>query len=145
MINFACPKCNAQLTFADNLGGSDGLCPTCHEMIYIPILDDNVTGVKVSKSAFSNKLMDFVKTKASDIDDDVTDNKFLVAKESRSAQNNAVKKFLDVNLEDIDDDLTDNKYLDAKAEKPQSFSPGLQSFIKESREAKKKRQEEEGG
>ena len=134
MINFPCPKCNSQLTFADNLGGSDGLCPSCHDMIFIPKLADNVTGVKVSKGSFSNKLMHFVKTKASDIDDDVTDNKFLVAQEHTSTQNEAVKKFLKVDLSEIDDDLTDNKYLDTKPQNMGQMSPALKNFINKKKE-----------
>lgn len=139
MINFPCENCKAQLTFEDKLGGSNALCPQCKEMIYIPKMLDAQKGIKVSKSSFSPMLQKFVKTKASDIDDDVTDNKFLVAKEVKSKQSEAVRNFQKIRLEDIDDDLTDNKYLDPGQVKSSKLSPSLKKFIQETKDTKKKK------
>ncbi|RME80645.1 MAG: hypothetical protein D6785_10080, partial [Planctomycetota bacterium] len=109
MIAFPCKHCQAQLTFEDRLGGSNGLCPHCHEIIYIPKVSDAEKGIQVSKSSFSPALNKFVKTKASDIDDDVTDNKFLVPEEKKSKHGEKLQKFIKTKASDIDDDVTDNK------------------------------------
>lgn len=127
MVICTCPSCKSQLAFCDEWKGKKALCPHCQEFLEVPKGEE---GAKVAKSSFSPVLQQFVKTKVEDIDDDPTDNKFLVPEEHQSSQQKSVQEFLKLKVEDIDDDPTDNKFLKVEEQRT-SFSSSVQEFLEE--------------